>query len=181
MYGCDDESMLDLGEVAAIEPSPEVKRRLLASSGAGRFAAFAAPIATMFEVTVDRAHELLGLTERSSSWQTKLPGVAAITFSGGPGLAGAECGFLRLAPGATFPMHAHVGEESAVVLAGRVHDVTNDRTLGPGDSWQLAAGTRHQLVGQRSSDSDDGNDSNQPCICAVCARDGIVFGARAIR
>jgi hypothetical protein len=181
MYGCDDESMLELAEVAAVEPSPEVKLRLLASSGAGRFSAFAAPIAAMFEVTVDRAHELLGLIERSSSWQIKLPGVAAITFSGGPGLAGAECGFLRLAPGATFPMHAHVGEESAVVLAGRVHDVTNDRTLGPGDSWRLAAGTRHQLVGQPSSDHGATSEGEESCICAVCARDGIVFGARAIR
>jgi len=174
----DDESSLDLDEIAGVEPSPEVKSRLLASSGAGRFAAFAAPIATMFEVTIDRAHELLGLIERSASWQTKITGVAMIAFAGGPALAGAECGFLRIAPGATFPMHVHVGEESAFVLTGRVCDVTHDRVLGPGDSWWLAAGTRHQLVGERASDGAGGDDSDEPCICAVCARDGIVFAAR---
>jgi hypothetical protein len=184
MYGCDDEASLDLDELdeldelAAVEPSPEVKVRLLASSGAGRFSAFAAPIATVFEVTVDRAHELLGLIERSASWQTKIPGVAAIAFSGGPALTGAECVFLRIAPGATFPMHAHIGEESTLVLAGRVRDVTHDRTFAPGDSWRLAAGTRHELVGELSGDA---SDSDEPCICAVCARDGIVFGARAAR
>jgi ChrR Cupin-like domain len=164
-----DEMDLDLHEVAAVEPSPEVKVRLLASSGGGRFSGFAEPIATMFEVPVDRAHELLGLIERSASWQTKMPGLEVLAFSGGPALVGADCAFLRIAPGGTFPMHAHVGEESAFVLAGHVHDVTHDRSFGPGGSWQLAPGTRHKLVGQ----------GDEPCICAVCARDGIVFGGGA--
>jgi mannose-6-phosphate isomerase-like protein (cupin superfamily) len=174
----DDESGLDLDEVTAIEPSPEVKSRLLASSGAGRFSAFAAPIAMMFEVTIDRAHELLGLIERSASWQTRIPGVAVAAFSGGPALAGAECKFLRIAPGATLPMHTHVGEESVFVLGGHIRDVTYDREFGPGDSWRLAAGTRHQLVVPRSGDS---GGSNQPCICAVRARGGIGSSARAPR
>jgi mannose-6-phosphate isomerase-like protein (cupin superfamily) len=162
---------LELGRLAAIEPAGEVWARLLASSGGGRFAAFASPVATLFEVSVDRAHELLGLIERSASWKIRIPGIEVISVSGGPALVDADCAFLRIASGATFPMHAHVGEESAVVLAGRVHDATHDRRLGPGDSWQLAAGTRHELVGQGS----------EACICAVRARDGIVFAGAAAR
>lgn len=158
-----------LADLVPVAPPAEVKARLLASSGGGRFAAFGPSLATMFEVTVDRAHELLGLIERGASWQRQLPGVETIVFSGGPGLAGAGCAFLRIASGATVPMHAHVGAESTIVLAGRVLDVTRVRAFGPGDSWQLAAGTRHALIGQ----------SEEPCICAVCARDGVVF-ARAM-
>jgi putative transcriptional regulator len=159
---------VDLADLVPVEPSPEVKARLLASTGGGRFAAFAPPIATMFEVTVDRAHELLGLIERSASWKRQLPGIEVIRFSGGPGVAGADCAFVRIAPGATFPMHAHVGREVAIVLAGRVHDATEDRVFDAGGSWELAAGTRHALVGQ----------GEEPCVCAVCAHDGVVF-ARA--
>lgn len=167
MAASDDESSLDLHEVVAVEPSPEVKLRVLASIGGGRFAHHAASIAAMFEVSVDRAHELLGLIERSASWRTQLPGVSMIGFKGGASLGRAECGFLRLAPGTTFPMHAHVGEEEALVLTGQVHDATNDRVLSPGEGWRLPAGTRHELVGQ----------GDEPCICAVCARGGIMFGA----
>ena len=167
MIAGDDESGLDLHGVVSVEPSPEVKVRVLASIGGGRFAGFAASIAAMFEVSVDRAHELLGLIERSASWRTQLPGVEMIGFKGGASLGRADCGFLRLAPGTTFPLHAHVGEEQALVLTGRVHDTTNDRVLGPGEAWRLAPGTRHALVGQSS---------DEWCICAVCARGGIVFG-----
>lgn len=167
MAKADDNASLALDEIAAVEPSPEVKVRLLASSGGGRFAGYAPSIAEIFEVPVDRAHELLGLIERSASWKSLLPGLAMIGFTGGASLGRAECVFIRLAPGATFPMHAHLGPESAFVLAGQVSDVTNDRVLGPGDRWELAPGTRHELRG----------DGDELCICAVCARDGIRFGA----
>lgn len=164
-----DDVLAVLDELVAVAPPPEVLARVLASSGGGRFAAFGPAIATMFEVDVDRAHELLGLIERSASWQPRIPGLEVIPLAAGPALAGADCAFLRIAPGGRFPMHAHRGEESAIVLAGQVLDATHARTLGPGDSWQLAAGTSHELVAQ----------GDTPCICAVRAQDGVVFRAAA--
>lgn len=154
------------GLAPAIAPSPEVKRRLLASIGGGRFERFANRIATLFDVTLDRGRELLGLIERSPSWEVQIPGVSLVHFEGGPAAAAADCGFIRIAPGAMFPPHTHRGEEVAIVLAGRVHDGANHRTLGPGDEYAMAADTSHDLVCVGDED----------CIYAVRARNGIAVG-----
>jgi putative transcriptional regulator len=159
---------------AAIEPvapSPEVKQRLMASIGGGRFEAFSARIARMYDVTVERARELLGLIERPASWiQQVVPGLTFVDFEGGPATAGADCGFVRLVPGAVFPPHTHLGEEVTTVLAGKIHDPTHNRTIGPGDQYVQTAGTTHYLVCVGDED----------CIYATLAIDGIsVGGVRA--
>lgn len=148
----------EVEKLLAEEPSPEVKTRLMASVGAGRFAALGERIGALFEVDLDRAHELLGLIERTASWLPLGPGIAIVPLHG-------ACGFLRLGPGATFPSHRHVGEEAAIVLAGRVRDASGEH--GPGDGWTLAGGTRHELV----------NPGDDECICAVRADGGILVGA----
>lgn len=155
---------------AAIEPvapSPDVELQLMASVGSGRFEAFSDRIARMFDVTLDRARELLGLIERAASWVPQVvPGISFVDFEGGPAAAAADCGFVRLAPGTVFPPHTHLGEEMTTILSGRVHDVTNDRMLGPGDDYVRAEGTTHYLVCVGDED----------CIYASRAMDGIALG-----
>jgi putative transcriptional regulator len=150
-----------------VVPPPEVKVRLMASVGAGRFDAFAARMARMFDVTVDRARELLGLIERPASWIPQVvPGISFVEFEGGPTVAGADCGFVRLAPGAVFPPHTHLGEEMTTILTGRVHDVANDRMIGPGEDYVRDEGTTHYLVCV----------GNEDCIYATRALNGIALG-----
>ena len=155
---------------AAIEPvapPPEIKQRLLASIGGGRFEQFSARLARLFDVTVDRARELLGLIERPASWVPQIiPGISLVHFDGGPGTAAADCGFIRLAPGAVFPPHTHLGEEIVTILSGRVHDVTNDRMLGPGDDYVQSEGTQHYKICVGDED----------CIYASRAMHGIAIG-----
>jgi mannose-6-phosphate isomerase-like protein (cupin superfamily) len=129
--------------VAPVAPSPDIKARLLASVGGGRFEQFADRMAQLFEVTVERARELLGLIERPASWVTQLPGIALIHFEGGPALANADCGFLRVAPGTMFPPHVHVGEELVTVLSGQMRDMVNGHVVNPGEDYRQAAGTTH--------------------------------------
>jgi putative transcriptional regulator len=126
-------------------PSADVKARLLASAGAGRFERFAARVAAIFDVTADRARELLGLVERPASWETPVPGIGLVHFQGGPACATADCGFVRIAPGCTFPWHTHRGEELSIILAGtlRNHD---GRLLHAGDELVQAAGSQHDLT-----------------------------------
>jgi mannose-6-phosphate isomerase-like protein (cupin superfamily) len=159
---------------AALEPvlpPPEVKQRLLASLGGGRFEAFSARMARMFEVTVDRARELLGLIERPASWVPQVvPGISLVDFVGGPATASADCGFVRLAPGAVFPPHRHIGEEVTLILSGRIHDPVNDRTIGPGEEYIRPAGTTHYLVCTGDED----------CIYASRANDGIEIGGTRV-
>jgi len=149
--------------VADVEPSPATKARLVASVGGGRFEALSARVSSLFDVTVERARELLGLIERPASWRPELPGIELVHFAGGPAYAAADCGFIRLGPGTVFPPHAHVGEEVSVVLQGTVRDASTGRLLGPGDQLVQAAGSEHHLVCE----------GTDPCIFAARAIDGI--------
>lgn len=153
--------------IQPVAPPPEVKQRLMASVGGGRYEAFAARMARMFDVTVDRGRELLGLIERKASWIAQpVPGLSFVDFEGGPATAAADCGFVRLAPGAVFPPHTHLGEELTTILSGRVHDPVNDRTIGPGEDYIRPEGTTHYLVCVGDED----------CIYATRAHNGISLG-----
>ena len=153
--------------IQPVAPPPEVKQRLMASVGGGRFEAFAARMARMYDVTVERGRELLGLIERAASWIPQVvPGLDFVDFEGGPATAGADCGFVRLAPGSVFPPHTHLGEEMTTVLSGRIHDPVNDVTLGPGDDYVRTEGSTHYLMVV----------GNEPCIYATRAIQGISLG-----
>jgi hypothetical protein len=149
--------------VAPIAPSPAVKTRLLASVGGGPFERFAQRIGALFDVTVDRARELLGLIERPASWELQAPGISLVHFDGGPAYAAADCGFIRLTPGTIFPFHKHLGEESCVVLEGAVFDPTNNRVIEAGGDCIQPVGTEHALINRGSVD----------CLFAVRAMHGI--------
>ena len=154
--------------IQPVAPPREVKQRLLASIGAGKFEAFSARMAALFDVTLDRARELLGLIERPASWVMQIPGISLVHFEGGPAAAAADCGFVRIAPGTIFPPHTHLGEEVVTILAGRVRDMNNDRVIGPGEDYVQLEGTTHALLCL-----------DEECIYASRAMNGIaVFGQR---
>jgi hypothetical protein len=156
---------------APIDPSPAVKSRLLASVGGGALDRFAQRLGALFDVTVERAREFLGLIERPASWETQVPGIALVHFDGGPAYAAADCGFIRLAPGAIFPYHKHLGDEACVVLEGAVYDPTNDRMIEAGDDYSQATGTAHALINKGSVD----------CVFAARAMHGIEVGGAPAR
>jgi anti-sigma factor RsiW len=156
--------------IVPVAPAPEVKARLLASVGAGRFERFADRMAQLFDVTVDRARELLGLIERPASWEPGIPGISLVHFDGGPAYAAADCGYIRLAPGAVFPLHGHRGEEVSLILAGQLRDSTG-RVLSPGDELVQAEGTSHDLTCLGDTD----------CIFAARAMNGIEIGGAPVR
>jgi putative transcriptional regulator len=157
--------------IQPVSPPAEIKQRLFASIGGGRFEQFSGRLARLFDVTVDRARELLGLIERPASWVPQIPGISLVHFDGGPAAAAADCGFIRLAPGAFFPPHTHLGEETVTILSGRVHDVTNDRMVGPGEDYVQLQGTNHYLVCVGDED----------CIFASRAINGIAIGGTRAR
>lgn len=138
------DSYLSLLPTAA--PDADVKARLLASVGGGRFENYSSRMAKLFDVTVDRARELLALIERKASWENPVPGVHLVHFDGGPACAAADCGFVRIEPGCTFPWHTHRGEEVVVVLEGTVRDNTAGKTYQPGEEILQAEGSAHDLV-----------------------------------
>jgi len=156
--------------VVPAQPAPDVHTRLLASIGNGRFEKFSARISTLYDVTVEKARELLALIERPASWNQEAGGISLVHFDGGARYAAADCGFIRLEPGAVFPPHKHLGEEASMVLQGQVRDMSTGRLLGPGDELVVAEGSEHHLLCE----------STEPCIFAARAMNGIeVAGAPA--
>ena len=142
---------LELYQVATLEmiepvaASPSVKARLLAGVGGGRFERFSARMAQIFDISLDRARELLGLVERSGSWETPVPGIGLVHFAAGPAYATADCGLVRISSGCTFPWHTHRGEELSLVLAGTLRDHSG-RLLAPGDELTYTLGSEHALT-----------------------------------
>ncbi len=134
------------GMVTPIEPSASVHARLMASIGGGAFERFSSRMCSLFDVTVERARELLGLIERPASWELSGPGLHLVHFDGGPAAAAADCGFVRLAPNAEFPLHTHAGEEVSLILAGTLKDRRSGRTYGPGDEIVSAEHSEHDVV-----------------------------------
>lgn len=151
-----------------VAPSPAVKARLLASVGGGPFERFSSRLAQMFDVTVDRARELLGLIEREASWDQPIPGlgVRLVHFAGGPACATADCGFVKIDAGCTFPWHTHRGREVSVILSGtlRGHD---GALYHPGDEVEFPAGTQHDISA-----------GAEPVIYVSFATNGIELGPR---
>ena len=153
----------DLGRlIAPIEPGPEVLNRLMASVGAGRFEKLSSRMASLFDVTVERAREILGLIERPASWELAAPGIGLVHFDGGAPFAAADCGFVRIDPGATFPLHTHRGEEVSLILSGRLRDA-DGRILAPGEELVHSEGSAHHLTA----------DGDEPCVFAARAMNGI--------
>jgi quercetin dioxygenase-like cupin family protein len=133
--------------IAPETPSPDVKARLMASVGGGRFERYAKRIAEIYDVTIERGRELLGLIERAASWEVRAPGIGLVHFEGGPAVATADCGFIRIDPKMIFPWHTHVGVELSIVLVGTLEDNAG-RILRPGDELLQQPGTEHAIRAQ---------------------------------
>ena len=152
-------------ELVAVTPPADLKARLIASAGGGRFQALGDRIAKLLDVTLDRARELLGLVEHSASWEHPVPGVSLIHFDGGPAYAAADCGFVRIDPGCKFPWHTHRGEEVSVILSGAMRD-HDGRVLRAGDELIHQQGTQHELA----------TEGDEPVIYVARAMNGIEVG-----
>jgi len=156
-------------EATPVDPSPSLRLRVLASTTpATRFAGFTARFARIFDLSEERAAEVLRETdeERLGGWQA-MPDLRMhfLHFQGGERLAGIECGLVRVEPGTRFPTHRHPGEEWVFVLAGSAREEETGDVWLPGDLVIREAGSRHAY-----HTLDDG-----PYVFAVVLRDGIEF------
>jgi len=133
-------------EVLTIEPSADLRARLLASvDPASLLAGFAPRIAAFFDLPDARAGEILreaGDVEGSAWVGTPLPGVRLQHFEGGPRFAGKDCGLVYLAPGTAFPAHAHRGDEWNLMLSGSIEEDSGERWEA-GDLVIRTDGSRH--------------------------------------
>lgn len=129
--------------VAPTTPPPALRARLFGRiAGRDRFLPMLDRFADLCDLPAAEAQDHLHKIDQDDAWEELVDGVRFFDFDGGPGIGEAHGGLVRVAPGASFPMHTHVGEERILVLAGAAED-DQGRVFRAGDVVVSADGTSH--------------------------------------
>jgi hypothetical protein len=134
-----------VSEALDVEAPPAALRaRLLADiPKQGRYERFAEAAANILDIGVDAARALLDKIDDPSVWSHELPGIAFFWVDGGPAVANAVRGFLRVDAGLDFPDHEHLGDEITLVMQGSYVDPGRGQVFRPGDIDRMSSGTSH--------------------------------------
>ncbi len=129
-----------------VPASSALRAKLLATAqGPARFAPFASRLGQLIDVASDQALAMLARLQQPESWQpSPAPHIRLIHLVGGPAVAGADVGFVRVAAGTVFPNHHHRGDETVLVVQGSFVDSTGVTAM-PGDRITMVAGTHHHV------------------------------------
>jgi hypothetical protein len=128
-------------------PADGLKARLFSSGiGGARFGRFGPKVAELLDVDLAEANRLLDDLDVAGSWAPGLiEGMEQYDVDGGPAVAGAITGFLRLSPGLEFPEHKHLGDELVLVVQGYFVDHVTRESFGPGAVIPMPAGSTHSF------------------------------------
>jgi quercetin dioxygenase-like cupin family protein len=152
---------LALADAAGPEAAPGgLRARLLATMHrGGRYGVFADRLARMFDIPEGDANALCAKLEAGAEWMPfLLPGVEMMPVEAGPKHAGALATLVRLAPGASFPDHAHRGEETMFVLDGGFREAAEGGAeVWRGEELVRGDGTAHTFAAL----------PGRPCIAAA--------------
>lgn len=120
---------------------------LAAASSEGRFARFADVVAKLLDVDRARAATTLDRIDTPDAWYSSaLPNMDLIDIEGGPAVAEAVTGFVRLPAGTQFPEHTHAGEENVLVIQGSFQDDQSGVIYRPGDVATMPGGSTHSFT-----------------------------------
>jgi quercetin dioxygenase-like cupin family protein len=133
--------------VPPVKAPPQLLReRLLATVARPclRYAPLFGKLSELFDLD-DTA--LAALCERAAAptaWSASpIVGMRLMHLQGGPRVAGADNGLVRLAAGTRFPRHRHLGLERVLVMEGGYRDEQDGRLYLPGDWHEMQPGTSH--------------------------------------
>jgi hypothetical protein len=127
-----------------LAPSAGARDRLFAALNApGRLWQFAEKVAQLLDIGIERARALLDSLDDPSVWTEQIPGIQFLWVDGGPRVAAAVRGFVRVRAGYAFPDHEHYGDEHVLVLQGQFVDESRGLTFGPGEVDHMPPGTNH--------------------------------------
>jgi len=131
------------------QPPQLLRERLLATVARPRlrFAPLFGKLGELFDLSDT---DLAGIFERAAqpgAWAVSpIPGTQLLHLTCGPRVAHADNGLVKLAAGARFPMHRHLGLERVLVLEGGYRDEQSGGCYLPGDLHEMQAATSHAYV-----------------------------------
>jgi putative transcriptional regulator len=163
-----DTFVADIADVAAVAddvaPPPGLRAALLASIAGPWWAPFVRRASALLDLDVDAMKALFQSIDDGERWMPgAVDGLSLFHIDGGPAVEGAITGFVRLAPGATFPEHTHQGFEDALILQGSfIHDGVE---LKAGMEAPMSPSSSHVVVA-----------GPEGCVYLGVSRDGIDFG-----
>lgn len=152
VYGEAGEALAGLGlsrlsdALPELAPPPSLRARILeAAAPQARLARYAGAVAELLDLGLDKAKALLERIDDPSAWVDELPGVQFLWVDGGPRVAAAVRGFLRVEPGLDFPEHEHLGDEVTLVLQGGFEDPARGLSFRAGEIDRMPQGTTHMF------------------------------------
>jgi quercetin dioxygenase-like cupin family protein len=127
-------------------PSGALRDRVLLSiATTHRFEDLEERLAELVDLPRAAAASLLLAIDSATAWSTgPRSGVELLHFAGGPAVASAITGLVRIAPGAEFPEHEHVGDETVLVLQGALRDSSGSEHRR-GEILPMPASSVHSL------------------------------------
>lgn len=130
----------------ATAPPQLLRERLLASVARPRlrYAPLFGALSELFDLGDPALAELFERAESPRQWSaSQVPATELLHLVGGPRVADADNGLVRILAGARFPTHRHLGLERVLVLSGGYRDEPSGRLYLPGDWHEMAPGSSH--------------------------------------
>ena len=130
-------------------PPPSLRARILDDAKPPRLAAMIDKLASLFDITRQRARALLDTARRARRPGSDGPVPSSSLMSSSKAaarrLAGAIARFVKMGAGVDWPAHRHLGREYMLVLEGgfRQHDGVE---VHPGDLHVMEEGTAHRFT-----------------------------------
>ena len=144
-----DRAMVAIATVVPPEaPARSSRSRLLTAATAGpmRHAPFFERLSNLFDLSRDAIVRVLHQAASESSWEAgPHPSVRVLHFQGGPAVAGADTGLVRMPPDFVWPSHRHEGVERALILEGQYVE-SGGRTYRAGDIHEMGPGSVHSFT-----------------------------------
>ena len=142
------DALTSLSSVLERDVSASVGKLRLSAAIAGplRHAPFFDELARLFDLGRDSIFGMFERASRDSEWEPgPHPSIGLFHFQGGPAIAPADSGLVRMPTHFEWPKHRHVGVERVLILEGGYTDDAG-RVYRPGDLHEMRPGTEHAFT-----------------------------------
>jgi hypothetical protein len=132
-----------------------LRQRLMASIAKPelRFAPLYGALSDLFDLGDEALRALFVRAAAAEAWSpAPVPDTWLLHLEGGPRVAGADNGLVKIRAGARFPHHLHLGGERVLVLDGSYRDEPSGRLYRAGDLHEMQEGSAHAYVASAERD-----------------------------